>query len=746
MRFLPLLFLPLLLGATVPLGTSTAPRADEDPSLGYRYKPVCRESAVPGVCAAVPTQSWVASVAISSIDLDTWCNAGDNATADPDVNPTHSATGLPSGLSINASTGVISGTPAAGGTGYISGNCTNDLGTYTVTIAYSISPPGVTGTVAAGYFVDCAAGSDLNIGTNPNAPWRRPAMATGLPTGSNVFFKRGVTCDNQRLSVNWGGSSPDPVVIGSYYVSSGVAYIGEPTNYDVDVRPSDYTYADAAAVLQGSYRSSCRNSAVYWGNTVHPDPNKCAHHTADAANSNSPGGAASVPASRYDGMIQVSMPAGRQWITIQDLKIVDSAGAAINVSSGTTCIGSASVCDSNLLIQRVDIDGAASNGIVISGLGKWVVRDSVIAHTDLAQPDSQYHVGTVLREGAGITTPNCWNCQGLIENVDIHDVWGQAIGIYGSSAVIVRGLMTAQTAAGSISAGAGSHIVIEQSIVVAGGAIQDTRALANAANLSCGTNGTTHDYTCLYRGGDGDSQMYYENGGAPTLPSDRVPGSYTFRRNNILVGQNSNCLNQYANASASAGTSVSTWDLGNTCIITSGVGVNYAFATGGVGKLNALGVTNATNMYVDIDAGSNQQCTSTLTTNLIQFKNNFWNVAPADSDCRNNSSTDVVSSNTGLSGFNFATATWSNFPDATDAKPTAGAGSNAGLAFTSTLIPTNGVYDSDIWAWPLSKRTWLPACNTTGAQVSQANWQKGLYFDYCGNTRGGSPDIGAMEF
>lgn len=454
MKSLALLFLPLLVGATATghLGHSTAPRADEDPSLGYRYKPVCRDSAVVGVCEAVPTQSWVATVAITSLDMKSYCNAGDDTKANPDVHPTYSRSGAPSGININSSTGVVTGTPAAGGTGYMTVNCTNDLGTYVVTVAYSVSPPGVTGVVAAGYFVDCEVGSDSNLGTNPSSPWRHLSKLTGLPVGTDAWLKADKECVNQTLNINWSGTTGDHVVVGSYYTSSGVAYQLVPSS-TLTLSPRTYTWSDTQAVIKGTYNSAC--SRTLSGNVL--ASTTCKVDTAGA-----------FPPTRFAPLVTLNC----SYCEVQSIHITEGAGRGLElgrVGSGQ----SVAAGYHDRWVRYMWVDQHATGSIqVFPGTNDWLfgnIFEKCCASQDKADAITTGHASQIQVGTYDVGQNGVWLNMGmLIENNDIGPGWGEGIIVSKSGKVNVRGNRVGSTTDVPIYMAECANCVIEYNVVWGG--------------------------------------------------------------------------------------------------------------------------------------------------------------------------------------------------------------------------------------------------------------------------------------
>lgn len=69
----------------------------------------------------------------------------------------------------------------------------------------------------AAYYVDCASGSDTNMGSSAAAAWQTPAKVSGMTfsPGDSILFKRGTECRGQLWPK--GSGAPDhPIAIGAY--------------------------------------------------------------------------------------------------------------------------------------------------------------------------------------------------------------------------------------------------------------------------------------------------------------------------------------------------------------------------------------------------------------------------------------------------------------------------------------------------------------------------------------------------
>ncbi|HSB17106.1 MAG TPA: redoxin domain-containing protein [Bryobacteraceae bacterium] len=69
----------------------------------------------------------------------------------------------------------------------------------------------------ATYYVDCAGGSDTNIGTSVTAAWRTPAKVSGITfaPGDSILLRRGTECRGQ-LWPKGSGAQDHPITIGAY--------------------------------------------------------------------------------------------------------------------------------------------------------------------------------------------------------------------------------------------------------------------------------------------------------------------------------------------------------------------------------------------------------------------------------------------------------------------------------------------------------------------------------------------------
>lgn len=597
--------------------------------------------------------------------------------------------------------------------------------------------------VANGYFVDCA-GNDSNSGTDYLHPWLTTSKVNGFsfPTGADVWFKAGCTWQNQQLV--WKGSgtgtlgvASDYAILGSYYVSGGIAYQNTPTNYTVSRRPSAYTYAVARPKIKGTYAQSCRQSVAN-GTTA----NKCAWNTASGnVNTEIPGTA--VPTSMF-GVMVTGIGA---YQIIQDIEIDDSAGYAVSMgpappANAGFCFWDVR-CDTFSILQRVLINGTAEDGIVMEG-EHTIIRQNEILLTNLRRVDRPPG-NSSLAFGRAMGPSACDPCYSLIEGNDLYGT-GEAIGPYGVTFILVRGNWIGSSSRIGISFSNGGSIVAEQNIVVGGTADSidpfDRVAGAGGPTLETGAifwpfgyeNGAPSAIAC--------SQLYFR-----TQNGDEC-ASKTVRRNNVAQSVSSGCYNEYlaSNNGSQTQTKLGTQDVGNTCFFTSGtpsfvvdveVGLESSFTSYHV--FNNLIVGPGT-------------CTMRSLSG-VSYDYDQWAGSATTAPCIG--AHDVNSANTGLGAFNWSLATWNNFPAESDFLPAAsGAGNTAGNALSGAMFTYNdslwGKADASTglatwWSWVLAQRVWLPGCNTTGAQVPEVEWNKLLTTDYCGNPRSGGITLGARQ-
>lgn len=553
----------------------------------------------------------------------------------------------------------------------------------------SNQPPPVAVPAGARY-VDCSAGTN---GTGTLAsPYNTLSGLTSLPTSTNVVLKAGTVCQ-QRLTVNWSGTASNRVVIGTYYVSGGTAYFSVPA--DVYANPADGVYYPngAPAALQGTYRASCRTSGAItceFGTGSNPKPN-------------------AVPTTGDGAMLLIT---GAEYVTVQDLVARDSAGIGFAQigAGGDVCY---SGCDDYTVFQRVRVDHAAASGIQIQRSRYSVVRDSEVLYTNLSWKDNLNNSW-----GNDIGFRRCEPCSGLVENNYTHDGYGEGIGPYAVTHVLIRGNVVSNTGRPHFYS-SGHDIVIEQNTIL-GGLPQDEPGLGypGRTRASVGT-------------GIGLSVEPTTTAGGATAVDE---GRRMIARNNLIAGYNT-ALWPGVSSNAATGAALGAYMVGNTAIGASGkFGIQWG---GDNSRVDPTLKVNWIDNALATTTGQTGCLISSVTANVV-LNHNAWVGTPTDVDCRGTGDTYATYANFGFSGFDFAAADKNHIPSYVDFM----LGSSASALNTGVSLTSNFLVNGE-WTWVLSQRVWKPSAQYP--LPSEADFVKVMATDYLGATRGASPDPGAFE-
>jgi hypothetical protein len=496
----------------------------------------------------------------------------------------------------------------------------------------------------------------------------------------------------------------------------------------------------------GSYHPSCRQS-----NALNTSANKCAWNTAGHAidpNTGTPGTA--VPAAYGDYLVQVT----GKYLVVQDLDIEDSAGRTLGVfpdpSTGANfgyCFWDVR-CDVFGFVQRNKLGHTPEEGLLIFGAHN-VVRQNEFFLTIMRYADRP--TGFLLGQagGSALVHAFCDPCYGLDEG---NDFWGvlEAIGNYGVSAILERGNWGGSSSRVGYSANRNASMVFEQNIWV-GGTADSLDPLDRTANAGAEAGATFWPFG--NEGGAGPIALSASNGGYYRILTGGASngdqaGSKIVRRNNVAQTVGERCFNQYLDIGGftdqNPAQRIATTDVGNTCF--TDLYTDYMDFTNNVlSQVNFYTAKN--NLFV---VSSSQSCLQYPGTGQFTFDYNQYTISPTGAVnngdvCK--SAHDVNSATTGLPGsFNWHTASWSSFPAESDFLPNnTDPGKAAGLAMTGAMFtyadPVWGHVDGSTgggdswWGWVLRQRVWLPACNVSGVQVTEAEWSKLLTTDYCGEAR-----------
>ena len=531
-------------------------------------------------------------------------------------------------------------------------------------------------------------GNDSNDGRSDATAWRTISKVNSAvtTTGSDVYFKSGDVWTDQALIVDWSGTAQDRAVIGSYYIQGGQAFASEPS--DSRLNPKDRTYPNGRATIQGSYRASCRKS----GNIT------CLF-----------GKSGAVPSSQDGGLVTIQ---GTSYVTVQSLTMRDSAGYGLLVdgNASSNICKQQTACQDYLILRDNLVTHAAT-----SGIGWLEARYGVISGNEVEYANLSWKDGLNKSFGANITARRCDPCDLLIENNYSHDGYGENIGPYAVSYVLVRGNFLANSARVLIYFDGDADTVAEQNIL-AGGAPTDEPGLGDTSRIR--TPGTSLAFV---------KESTTTSGGSSTDAAHRQ-----IMRNN-LVANFQTCIWPGINSSSSE--TMDGYFAGNTCI---GANGKYGFRWGGsLARLDPSGVHVVNNIFATTSGAPG--CDNSDPGSAMNLQDNYWVDTPSDTQCRAAGDTYGTFAGLKFGAHNFANSTKLDFPRYQwfAIQP----GSEAATV-GSTIMVT--YLNAARWSWVLNQRTWMPDCQAS--QVSAAEFAKVLSTDYCGQPRSGeSSSVGALE-
>jgi hypothetical protein len=553
---------------------------------------------------------------------------------------------------------------------------------------------------ATGYFVDCANGNDNSTGTTPQSPWRTlgKVNSTVNSSGADVWLLAGTTCDLQTLTVDWAGTANDRVVIGTYYVSGGVAYQDIPTSAPLTNPQDGLVYGNGArAILRGSYQQACRT----W-------PNICALHIPGLLNTGGVG-AVTVPANNYAGMVEVFA----RYVTVQDIDIRDTAGMGLAVGpSSAKCLLTNPNCAYYTLIQRVKLDHTEDTAIKIQGVRNIVVRESEMGFTNIARFDGHtpYGAGT----GAANTILWCNPCYALIENNYIHDTAGEGFGFYSASHVLARGNRSSNQFK--------VHYYFEGALDIVG---EQNITAISALSHETGLGRPSSDSAKAGRIGHSIIFALEPVGAGQIIPDS---GRRYIWRNNFASGVG-RCFD--AGLAQDSGRTLSGAFVGNTCVTDNDTILSFVNTPNGWVAPEGMQIQN--NIIAQYPSGPVGGQTGSP---AIVCNNNVW----ATTTPTGMSGTgDVVTTLTGIGfgAYAFDASSHTAFPAYTQFVIPGGSTANGAPALTDVYLT-----ESD-WTWVLAQRQWLAPCQT--AQVPSATFVMRLATDYCGKARSTDSSMGALD-
>jgi len=195
-----------------------------------------------------------------------------NATSAPDSFAV-SAGSLPAGLSLNTTTGILSGTPAAAGSGNFTLSATNNGGTGTRLVAFTVSKGNQTVSGFAGT-ANRSAGTSFPAGgaTNSGLPITYATSNAGVVSiGSNGTLNAlmpgvAVITATQAGNANWNAAPTARQVLTVGTPLAGVAFTG-PAGLVYDGLAKTHT-ASLTGVSAWSYHYTGRDGTAYYGTTA----------------------------------------------------------------------------------------------------------------------------------------------------------------------------------------------------------------------------------------------------------------------------------------------------------------------------------------------------------------------------------------------------------------------------------------------------------------------------------------------
>jgi hypothetical protein len=587
------------------------------------------------------------------------------------------------GVTINPLTGIASGTPTSSMSNVVL-TCTTLMGS--AQDVFNLTVQASSGTVATGYFVDCAAGNDSANGTSHATPWKTLSKVNSAVTasGSDVWLKAGVACEDQTVTIDWSGTSADGAIVGAYYVAGVQAYQGcsssgcTPTN-----RPEiNGTYTSACSRALGAPVGSACSVGI--GNSV---PGSL-YNNPPPANPVTP-----VPVNIFTGLVTVT---SASYVTLQDLFITESAGIGIDIDASP-----------HLTMDDVRVDSTATGGILAKGSQYTILRNSDISRTAAggSTGDLQYD-----SKGHAVSMQNMQPAYTLVENNYIHETFGEGLNCPRQSFVIYRGNRFESTYNVSIYATCTDSVFENNEIYGA--------TIPSPPTLPGG--GWTANVAAAI-------QVSIENVNQGNL------ANLVIRNNRAANVRHCFNVNVFPGGAREAGLTTGGKMIGNTCVAYGGTGMGMPNPA-----VNVSAWEVADNIFDQPKAGSTT-CNVNAAAN-ISIHNNAWAALPSAA-CRGTN--DVTGASGVSTTFNWATAGYGNYPTTADwelvGHGTAVA-ANAGASALVTASAPNLAASYLQWSSMTGLQAGGGACLPT-----QANWNLLQKLDFDCVIRTSPPDIGAQE-
>ncbi|MFZ1011041.1 MAG: right-handed parallel beta-helix repeat-containing protein, partial [Candidatus Sulfotelmatobacter sp.] len=237
---------------------------------------------------------------------------------------------------------------------------------------------------ATNYFVSASKGSDSNAGTSSSAPWQTINKVNGFKfnTSDSVYFLVGDTWQNQFMTVNWSGTTVNPVVIGAYYInSSGNLVLGPGSGNARPIIDDNYQW-DGSPMANSPSCTGCNSGIWVQGN----------------------------------------------YVTIENIEVEQSGYGILAQSTNGTAV-------QNTTISNVFIDGAFQCGMEAENVNTLTIQNSEIYNAEDFKNPATFNQGGNWCSSIGVQHGNTI----LIQNNYIHQSWGEGTDVFnGSSNAIIR--------------------------------------------------------------------------------------------------------------------------------------------------------------------------------------------------------------------------------------------------------------------------------------------------------------------
>jgi hypothetical protein len=425
------------------------------------------------------------------------------------------------------------------------------------------------------------AGNDSNNGLSPATPWKtvNKVNATVRATGSDVYFRAGDTWHNQQLQIDWSGRPTDPAIIGAYHVDNGRVR----HNHGSLRKPE----------INGTFEERCRAAK------------NCALDSRRA-----------VPASTWQGLVVI----GGSNVTVQGLRLRDSAGAGITFDSSST--------SRNIVIANNEIAFWARAIINAKNVQHIVIRGNVARQGNYCDRDN-YKSCAGVWWAAGIYVSDSKNAHALLENNVVTQSYGEGVACLRSTHVIIRGNRVGNLRSTGLYLDNCSDSVIEHNIA---------------------WSDPTKNWHWTGSGQEGIGLVVED------YPSNQVDSLNNIIRNNLVSGNGSCIRVDMDSKSKKAGRKVGGKIYGNTCMGNQTVAFNNFLSDRNIGTLQVVN---------NIFHSAGKSVCRNNAASRVAMRNNLWNRSQG-ANCKG--AGDIVG-DPSVNGSGWAKKNYNNPPQVADFQP-----------------------------------------------------------------------------